>query len=153
MIGKNWTRDNIIWLAGLLEGEGCFSNGAIVLRMTDYDVVEKAFSIAGFGKIYVGGEKKKPHHKQCWHWQARKGKFVYALLIAILPFMGDRRSRKITENIKNWISCQHGRIQHGTAKKYFRYHCRCDLCRNARNLYDQGNIEYSDVTKLDDTRQ
>jgi hypothetical protein len=35
------------WLAGLVEGEGCFSGGALCVNMTDRDVVERAAALMG----------------------------------------------------------------------------------------------------------
>jgi hypothetical protein len=106
-------REDVIWLAGLLEGEGCFlvhpdrrtpgsrSNLRVALQMTDHDVVDRAYSvfpIGGSGPREVsaansGGHLgKKPHW--CVYWHAANAEIV---MRAVLPFMGKRRSAKILE--------------------------------------------------------
>jgi hypothetical protein len=105
---------SIEWLAGLLEGEGCFltnpsrSSGlyttpSVVLCMTDYDVVKEA------GKIFevIGGRRTnicKP--------VLPSGKIAYRLyctglpaakiMYSVLPFMGERRALKIRTVLRAW---------------------------------------------------
>ena len=97
-----WNREELIWAAGLFEGEGCITRAggyswAMKLRMTDEDVVRKFYDIIKLG--YVGGPYKKlnPDHKDYWEWQTAKANEVYALCAAFWPFMGQRRQAKMTE--------------------------------------------------------
>lgn len=85
------------WLAGILEGEGCFyfkRTPMVKLSMTDEDVVERAAKL-------VGKQCRKANRPTV------SGKSVYLLEIhgekairlmeSILPYMGGRRSNKIRE--------------------------------------------------------
>ncbi len=107
---KNWTKNNMMWLAGLLEGEGCFSNHygknhpngqfSIVLGMTDLDIIERAKSIGGCGYIYsaIRSEDRKP----MWLWKVSKKAESYALIAALYSFMGIRRKSKMRECIETF---------------------------------------------------
>lgn len=67
------------WLAGLIEGEGCFSinrhkrrgksyaYAVFTLAMTDEDVVRKAHALSGVGGV-TKRKKIKDNHKTVWVW-------------------------------------------------------------------------------------
>lgn len=87
------------WLAGLLEGEGCFGTGSsgsptIWLTMTDQDVVERVATLCmvGFSIRKPGKKDRKPAYSLhvC-------GEQALAVMRIILPFMGIRRAAKIRE--------------------------------------------------------
>lgn len=93
----------ILWLAGLLEGEGCFiwhvrkdgrSDARIELHMTDEDVVKHAAKIMGCECRTK--KKHKPHHKTPF-LASISGEGAASIMKQILPFMGMRRSAKIEE--------------------------------------------------------
>lgn len=99
---------DISWLAGLLEGEGCFrltpSNGSstdrlhvrVALKMTDKDVVERASSMfPGATKIF-SERKEKPHHKQNYktEWS---GNNAITLIKSVRQHLGARRRLKTKE--------------------------------------------------------
>ncbi len=111
MISDNWTREHLAFLAGLLEGEGSFilDRGKwprIKLKMTDEDVVRKAYELAGTGTM--SGPHKVPkadgsgYHKDNWSWRVCNQYECYALMVAILPWMGTRRREQIMSVIKTW---------------------------------------------------
>lgn len=89
------------WLAGLLEGEGCFSptcrgfrsiNPRVTLDMTDLDVIERA-SRAWPGASEVRTtehEGRKTSHRLVW-----QGEPAILLMRSVLPDMGKRRGEKI----------------------------------------------------------
>jgi len=105
------TTAELAWLAGLLEGEGCFfvhtdkrrhpqgNRCPIVhLNMTDGDIVRRAATITGVGR--VGGpyaRKSRPHHKPYWQWQVWKKADALWLMKELYPYMGERRQVKIGE--------------------------------------------------------
>lgn len=109
---SQWTRENIAWLAGLLEGEGCFAHYrlpdgtlrlTIAVSMTDEDVVRKAWAIAGAGQICGPMKSRRnPEHKPFWRVNVVRQKHVYALCVALYPFMGARRAAKIEDMIRAW---------------------------------------------------
>lgn len=100
---------NIVWAAGLLEGEGCFSrhlrksNGqigyAIHCEMTDEDVVRKLHSIFKVGtvvpRLNISGRKDKRTRKQSWIWSVQNKAGVVQVLSQIKPYMCSRRLEKI----------------------------------------------------------
>lgn len=91
-------REQLAWLAGLLEGEGCFYSTPlkatrrfnIQLRMVDRDVVERA------GKLMEATVYEKPNGRWASIWEARaRGRKAEELAERLLPFMGSRRSEQI----------------------------------------------------------
>jgi hypothetical protein len=117
------TREDIIWLAGLLEGEGCFwtyrtkystAGGkvrekeypAVNVQMVDLDIVERVAAL--FAQFSKGGKCAIQTHE----YKNEKHKTVYIvsmtgwtavdIMRAILPWMGERRTAKITELIKSY---------------------------------------------------
>lgn len=91
-------RDDLLWLAGLLEGEGSFDAHRgkyprIRLAMTDRDVVGRAASL-------MGSEFRLALHpapaKATWHTEL-SGEKAAEIMREILPFMGTRRSQRIAD--------------------------------------------------------
>lgn len=93
-------RDEAAWLAGLLEGEGCFDAmraryPRIRVEMTDRDVVERVRSLVGTSAS-IQTPKRRPHHKPSFMLQII-GPSVPALLRQIRPWLGQRRGMKVDE--------------------------------------------------------
>lgn len=97
------TELDLMWLAGLLEGEGSFlfpapSEGntpRIALQMTDEDVVRRAATLMGVETV-SRTDRKPGIWKPCFHANL-KGKRARALMERLLPHMGARRSQRIKE--------------------------------------------------------
>lgn len=95
--------DDILWLAGWLEGEGCFSTNSdaticISAGCTDVDVIEKVARIFGTDTIHIR-KRPNPKHKPMYRTE------IYAenaelLMKVIYPYMGARRQARITELLK-----------------------------------------------------
>lgn len=90
-------RDDVVWLSGLLEGEGTFDlqrgkYPRVRLSMTDRDVVGRAATLFGSSIRLT----LKSHDKPTWHAE-RQGPAAVEIMRAILPWMGARRSQKIAE--------------------------------------------------------
>ena len=90
----------ISWLAGLLEGEGCFLNRSdrycspiIQLMMTDADVVIRAAKSMGAHKVVLCKAPTKAG-KRIYRANVY-GSTALDLMRQILPFMGERRGNKI----------------------------------------------------------
>ena len=103
------TRNEIAWLAGLLEGEGCFfwdsSKGRyghpnIRLNMCDRDVVERAKQLIDASAIRK--VVKEPWKTQ-WSISIVCEKAA-EIMRTVLPYMGERRSKKITTLLAAWNS-------------------------------------------------
>jgi len=103
-----WNREEIVWAAGLLEGEGSFhnpTNGQIQISCysSDRDVLEKLLKIFQLGAIY--NQTMYPDSmskKQMFVWKVGQRADVLAILFAIFPFMGERRKQKIKEIVANY---------------------------------------------------
>jgi hypothetical protein len=101
------TEAQVAWLAGLLEGEGSFivspsrsGKGlpAIKCNMTDEDIVRRCQAYTGCGAIsgpHPGRSRDGGQAKPSWHWQVGSKGEVKAICEAILPWMGNRRTRAI----------------------------------------------------------
>lgn len=91
------------WLAGLLDGEGCFDaprgNPRIRVKMTDLDVVLRAADLMG-ARTYMEIPHERPEgfqqYKPCMVAQIT-GDRAIAVMRAVLPYLGARRSQRVTE--------------------------------------------------------
>jgi hypothetical protein len=92
------------WIAGLLEGEGCFQhrrNGDLLIQivMTDGDVIGRLQSILGFGSL---GQSRLPSGKTAYRWSSTHQASTAGLMMTLLPLMGSRRDDKIRECLELW---------------------------------------------------
>jgi len=90
------------WLAGILEGEGCFTVDSrnrvrINCNMTDFDVIRKIKEITGCGTIH---EDEFEDKKNRLVWRVSNVKQAHSICKQILPFMHQRRSKRIKKMIK-----------------------------------------------------
>jgi len=100
------THDDVVWLAGLLEGEGCFGltrnvrgfgTAYVSLLMGDFDVVERAANLIQAPSVTT----VMPKHAG---WSRMYGCRVTGppaikLMQEMLPYMGERRTDKIHDLI------------------------------------------------------
>lgn len=91
----------IAWAAGILEGEGCFTEHSghpyILVDMTDKDVIEKLLSVFPTGTMrgpYL--HHKRPQYKPRWRFDAFGTKAV-PIMLKVLPYMCSRRTDKIKQ--------------------------------------------------------
>lgn len=94
----------IAWLAGLLEGEGCFVAATdkypvcLSVNMTDKDIID---TIAQMWNVSVSKPRKQePHHKQSYRCMIRGGRAI-TWMKAILPYLGVRRTEQVETAIKS----------------------------------------------------
>jgi LAGLIDADG-like domain len=90
------------WIAGLLEGEGCFhlERGRyprISLQMADEDVVRRLAELTGMGGVRGPYYPSGRDHKPIWRWLVCDRTHVETLLRLIQPLMGTRRQAKIEQ--------------------------------------------------------
>jgi hypothetical protein len=106
--GSRLTSEERAWLAGLLEGEGCFylhaPNSArrskqpklvVQLRMTDKDVVERAATLMGGCK--VRDDRPATETSKALYCATVYGLRAEDVMRTVKPIMGERRAAKITE--------------------------------------------------------
>jgi hypothetical protein len=94
---------DIYWLAGILEGEGCFTYSGctpmVQLQMLDTDIVERAARIMG---TKVGRRKRlTPNGHIVWFTQASGGQAV-GIMETIYLLLGVRRRETIRKRISQW---------------------------------------------------
>lgn len=91
---------SIAWLAGLLEGEGTFSENTgcprVSVQMTDRDVVERARAVMRAPNVWP---KKHSEYARRRGWSrmyatAATGLRGAELMVKLRPFMGERRTRE-----------------------------------------------------------
>jgi hypothetical protein len=90
------TRDDLMWLCGIIEGEGCVDlhrgkYPRIRIAMTDRDVIGRAASLMDAKiRLSLHAAPAKP----TWHTEI-SGERATGILREILPYMGARRSQRI----------------------------------------------------------
>lgn len=95
---------DICWLAGLIEGEGCFYRShSITLRlsMTDEDVIRRAATLMG---TTVFGPHERSGNRQPIFYCAIHGKDAAAWMMTLLPLLGIRRRAKALQCLARWKS-------------------------------------------------
>lgn len=102
------TNKDLFWLAGLLEGEGCFTwTGAgegtprIILGMTDLDVVLRAKQIMSPNSKLTTSKPKSSNSKESYSFSI-SGKNAASWMMTIFSLMGSRRQDRIFELITSW---------------------------------------------------
>ena len=90
-------RDDIVWLSGLLEGEGCFylnTNGSpiISVNMTDEDIIVRIAALWNM-RVY--------HRKNIWR-ASICGVSAIGWMMTLHPLLGIRRKEKVISVIKHW---------------------------------------------------
>jgi len=96
---REMTDSALAWTAGLVEGEGTFTNStsSSLLRvvMTDLDVLERLERITGVGNIRAVASKQ-PHHKQAYSWQVKRREHMEPLAQLLWPLLGERRRSQMS---------------------------------------------------------
>jgi hypothetical protein len=141
---------DIVWLAGLLEGEGHFhyhrsvTSPKICLQMSDADVVERA------ARLLRSRVKRYPPRTERHQamYQLTGGHDSAGWMMTLLPFMGERRRRQIIGALEQWRkrpaqtryrhSCPRGHALSPRAKTGRRYCVPCDRARQARQRRLEG---------------
>lgn len=109
------TRDDLFYIAGLLEGEGCFtwqrcsrngkdiSYGGVLIdvKMVDKDIIDRYRQIVG---ATANQQKHKPStpNSQTQYGQRISGHAAASLMRELLPLMGVRRSNRIRFLLEKW---------------------------------------------------
>ena len=138
------------WFTGIVEGEGYLSfqmkktpggddyaGYRISVNMNDKDIIQRLHDAVPGSKMSGEcdhGKWHKPHWSTFYRFNIHKRSIVKDTLVAMLPILGDRRSKRANEillmmekypPLPKW--------RHGTRQGYEFHKCRCDLCREANN--------------------
>lgn len=129
----NWSREDLAWAAGLFEGEGSivvrrqcvkgrdYEQWTLNLSSTDLDVIERVHRIIGLGHI-TGPYRPKGSTKPVWAWRITKQWHTYAALVALYPWLGERRRARAQECMEALASkpvkhCERGHTWHPASVK------------------------------------
>jgi hypothetical protein len=137
---------DIAWAAGLYEGEGSLTKrktdkGAFIsLNMTDKDVVEKIYNVTGVGSFFSIPSAEKGNRKPQWRWQVGKWEDVVDLLRLFLPYLGERRKKKVLQILSAEPPYRKGSKTHCnqghkfTEENTYKYkgYISCKICRRER---------------------
>lgn len=103
---------DIAWVAGLLEGEGCFYVSPdsrtlnIYMRSTDRDVVERLKAITGGTRNITayGPSVSRPssHNKKVMFCYDIPNQLGFGWMLTIFSFMGSRRRLQILDCVQRW---------------------------------------------------
>jgi len=118
------TLKEICWLAGLVEGEGCFPKNAgviIALSMTDEDVVRKAAQLFGAQSVYARAGTDNGHGYKTQYTLHVRGPQAIGWMFTLYTLLGARRRARIREVIHQWKATQPQGFRTHKAK----YHCQC----------------------------
>lgn len=106
------TPTELAWVAGLLEGEGCFSihkttdrgklyeYPIVMCLMTDLDVIQQLQRVTGIGRVggpYGRSSRDGRPRKPQWRWAVQSKDQAAALMQHLLPHMGSRRQHRIRQ--------------------------------------------------------
>ena len=111
---RPWTAVELSWVAGLLEGEGCFRalksvrNISVACQMTDLDVLRRLQYVVGG---LINGPYQTPGRRPRSTWQVR-GAQARVLMAQLLPQMGLRRSKRIKQLMRAYDATERTR-SHG----------------------------------------
>lgn len=99
------------WVAGIIEGEGCFSLNKgrkysgntyvyshVTVSMCDEDIILRLHQWAGIGRMsgpHLPPCRAEAGYKPQWLWSVTKAAHVEALAEVLFPLMGARRQEQI----------------------------------------------------------
>jgi len=95
-----WSRYDIAWAAGIVEGEGCVSvmpqlrQVRVQVDMADEDVVRRLHETFGIGTV---SQQVRANRKVLYRWNINNRIEVARFLGALAPRMGLRRRQKFLE--------------------------------------------------------
>ncbi len=101
------SHDDLMWLSGFLEGEGCFTWASRVykgkrykypkveVRNCDHDVMERARRLIGGKTLYVHIDKRFGGRAKPLFSATVSGPKATALMKELYPYMGIRRKGRI----------------------------------------------------------
>ena len=108
------------WIAGIIEGEGCFSTTTknphpiFNLQMVDEDIVKRFADLLGVK--YAHRVSKNDKHKDVYQVAVRRRQFIEWLVQNIYPWMGIRRRAKLDECIAFYQSKGFHNLDHLLSK-------------------------------------
>ena len=120
MNSQLWTKENLAWVAGIVEGEGHIvwtkpqpvredgrwpggQSLTVGVGMTDKDVIDRLYEIIGGGTIYGPYQPKPITRKPIYQYRVVSAE-AYAILVAIFPWLHSRRKGQAITAICSWTN-------------------------------------------------
>ena len=106
---KSWSRENLAWAAGFIDGEGAIGLYKAGKRVTGEQIYHSAISVPQnspelllrlqnlFGGIVSQGKTRKIHR-----WRINVRGFIYPVLVALYPWFSIKRKQE-TERVIHWF--------------------------------------------------
>ncbi len=100
------SREEILWAAGLFEGEGWFHvyghTPQMGIQMSDLDVLQKFQGIVGCGTIYyrkprIYSYERIKSRKEQWAWRTSSFEITQTVAAYLWPWLSRRRQLKLRE--------------------------------------------------------
>lgn len=90
------TPEQIAWVAGIVEGEGCFTmrrwSAVLSVIMTDFDVVRRLRHVTKLGRLYGPYPRKEKNYKPSLRWSVGNRVELREVTRLLLPWLGARRA-------------------------------------------------------------
>ena len=103
-----WDAEELLWAAGLFEGEGCITISGkyarLKLNSTDEDVVRRFHRAIGFGQVRVEDAQIKHGYKRQWEWYMAAQAEVQLVLMELIPYLGARRRARAHEVLSHILN-------------------------------------------------
>ena len=85
----------IAWLAGIVEGEGCFTTeGRCAVWMKDQDIIERCREVSGLGRLF------QRDANQLFGWHVMRRAEMRLLVPMLYPWLGQRRRAQVDRMIE-----------------------------------------------------
>jgi hypothetical protein len=156
--------NELYWIAGFLEGEGCFARcgGTIVVTVSQVqkEPLERLYKLLGGSPIHQYSHKN-PKHNPFYRWQIY-GKKAERLMKSVFPIMSPKRQEKIALCLawydsrpgNNWIKsgrkfCRkglHAWIPENIMLAYGKQYCRA--CKNEWQRNKREEIKKSRISNV-----
>ena len=100
-----WSREDLSWVAGFIEGEGCFHAGSsrsISVAQVDREPLDKLQSLLGFGAIRGPFVHLRGNHRPYYRWDVTSFELAQATVAAIWTWLSSRRKTQATNMLEAW---------------------------------------------------
>lgn len=137
MVMKELLKEDLYWIAGLLEGEGCFhwaksDSPLISLAMTDLDIVTKVRDMMS-PDSKISQIERTENRKTLYRFKVYGGSSIEWMKL-LYPLMGIRRRGKINEILDLWSNNRQLRSERVICSHNQNDSRHCEVCKKEREF-------------------